>query len=168
MLPYIPKQTLQIWLSYGPWNKNLEFWISWGWPKGITRVLTSERASQESEETMRIKVVSVLSGHLKIISRFWLLLLPVKQLLVWLLFWRSLEFFPPLAALKIFFLLDFGFPPFYYVCLEVYFFLFMTPWIHWAFWIYWLMPFVSFEKFSDITYFNIVSAPLFLLSYNSI
>lgn len=169
MLPYIPKHTLWIWLSYGPWNKNLEFWISWGWPKGITRVLTSERASEESEETVRIKVVSVLSGHLKIISRFWLLLLPVKhQLLVWLLFWRSLEFFAPLAALKIFFLLDFGFPPFYYVCLEVYFFLSMTPWIHWAFRIYWLMPFMSSEKFSDITYFNIVYAPLTLLSYNSI
>lgn len=95
MLPYIPKHTLWIWLSYGPWNKNLEFWISWGIGPGITRVLTSERASEESEETVRIKVVSVLSGHLKIISRFWLLLLPVKhQLLVWLLFWRSLEFCP--------------------------------------------------------------------------
>lgn len=110
-------------------KQNLEFWISWGWPKESQGVLTSERASEESEkETIRIKVVSVLSGHLK--NHFKILTsiatCETSALSVTVIL-KVIGVFAPLAALKIFFLLDFGFPPFYYVCLEVYFFLSMTP-----------------------------------------
>lgn len=96
--------------------------------QGSHKVLTSERASEESGEQVRIKVVSVLSGHLKIIFKILTSIATCEtSALSVTVILKVIGVFAPLAALKIFFLLDFGFPPFYYVCLEVYFFLSMTP-----------------------------------------